>query len=76
MTLKAGQYVRHSKYGNGTIVERDEDHTTVDFDAFGVKKFVTSLAAFEVAEGVAPKRKRAGAKRRAKAAAAGAAEAE
>jgi len=75
MTFKAGQYVRHSKYGNGTIVERDEDRTTVDFDAFGVKKFVTSLAAFEVAEGVAPKRKRAGGKRRAKAAAAGAAEA-
>ena len=53
-------------------MERDEDRTTVDFDAFGVKKFVTSLAAFEVAEGVAPKKKRAGGKRRAKAVAAGA----
>ncbi len=75
MTFKAGQYIRHSKYGNGTIVERDEDRTTVDFDTFGVKKFVTSLAAFEVAEGVAPKRKRI-IRRRAKAAAAGAAGAE
>lgn len=75
MTFKAGQYIRHSKYGNGTIVERDEDRTTVDFDTFGVKKFVTSLAAFEVAEGVAPKRKRI-TRRRAKAAAAGAAGAE
>ena len=58
MSLKAGQYVHHSKYGNGTIVERDEERTTVDFDSFGVKKFVTSLAAFEVAEGEAPKKKR------------------
>ena len=70
MTFKAGQYVRHSKYGNGTIVELDEDRTTVDFDTAGMKKFVTSLAAFEVAEGEAPKKKRAAAKRRAKAAAA------
>lgn len=70
MTFKAGQYVRHAKYGNGTIVERDEERTTVDFDAFGLKKFVTSIAAFEAAEGVAPKRKRVGGKRRAKAAAA------
>src|ERR1051325_6815030 len=66
MTFKAGQYIRHAKYGNGTIVERTEDRTTVDFDTAGVKKFVTSLAAFEVAEGEAPKRKRASARRRAK----------
>ncbi len=70
MTLKAGQYIRHSKYGNGTIVERDDDRTVVDFDTVGVKKFVTSLAAFEVAEGEAPKKKRAAARRRAKAASA------
>lgn len=66
MNFKPGQYIRHSKYGNGTIVERDEDRTTVDFDSFGVKKFVTSIAAFEVAEGEAPKKKRS-VRRRAKA---------
>jgi hypothetical protein len=66
MNFKAGQYVRHSKYGNGTIVERNEDRTTVDFDIAGVKKFVTSLAAFEIAEGEAPKRKRASSRRRTK----------
>ncbi len=66
MNLKAGQYIRHSKYGCGTIVERDEDRTTVDFDTFGVRKFVTALAAFEVAQGEAPKKKRAVSKRRAK----------
>ncbi len=69
MNLKAGQYIRHAKYGCGTIVERNDERTTVDFDTAGVKKFVTSLAAFEVAEGVAPKKKRAPAKRRAKVAA-------
>ena len=70
MGLKAGQYIRHSKYGTGTIVELDEDRTTVDFDTAGVKKFVTSLATFEIAEGQAPKKKRAPAKRGAKALAA------
>jgi hypothetical protein len=68
MNLKAGQYIRHSKYGCGTIVERDDDRTTVDFDTFGVRKFVTSLAAFEVAQGEAPKKKRVAGKRRTKAA--------
>ena len=58
MTLKAGQYIKHSKYGCGTIVERDEYRTTIDFDTFGVRKFVTAMAAFELAQGEAPKKKR------------------
>lgn len=66
MNLKPGQYIRHMKYGCGTIVERNEDRTTVDFDTAGVRKFVTSLAAFEAAEGEAPKKKRAAGKRRLK----------
>jgi hypothetical protein len=66
MTLKAGQYIRHSKYGCGTIVERDEDRTLVDFDTAGLKKFVTSIACFEIAEGEAPKKRRSSARRRAK----------
>ncbi|MGH9407155.1 MAG: hypothetical protein ACRD3D_15150 [Terriglobia bacterium] len=68
MTLKTGQYIRHPKYGCGTIVERDENRTVVDFDTAGVKKFVTSIAIFEIAEGVAPKKRRASPRRRAKAA--------
>ena len=66
MNLKAGQYIRHSKYGCGTIVERDDDRTTVDFDTFGVRKFVTAMAAFELAQGEAPKKKHVTGKRRAK----------
>jgi len=66
MSLKPGQYVRHAKYGCGTVVTRDDDRTTVDFDTAGLKLFVTSLAAFEVAAGEAPKKKRPAARRRAK----------
>jgi len=58
MTFKVGQYVRHTKYGNSIIVERDDDRTTVDFDTAGVRKFVTAMASFEIAEGEAPKKKR------------------
>lgn len=58
MSLKAGQYIRHAKYGLGTIVTRDEERTTVDFDTAGVKIFVTSLATFEPAEGQSPRKKR------------------
>lgn len=67
MTLKTGQYIKHAKYGCGTIVERDEDRTLVDFDTAGLKKFVTSIACFEIAEGEAPKKRRLSARRRAKA---------
>jgi hypothetical protein len=66
MAFKTGQYIRHAKYGCGTIVERDDDRTTVDFDTAGVRKFVTSLAAFEIAEGES-KKKRTNGKRRSKA---------
>jgi hypothetical protein len=66
MGFKTGQYVRHAKYGCGTIVNRDDDRTTVDFDTAGLKKFVTALAAFEMAEGEAPKKRRTSTRRRTK----------
>jgi len=69
MNLKPGQYIRHFKYGNGTIVERDEERIKIDFDTAGEKIFVTSMATFEIAEGEAPKKKRPAARRRAKVAA-------
>jgi hypothetical protein len=68
MSLKPGQYVRHAKYGCGTIVTRDSERTTVDFDTAGLKMFVTAMAAFEMAEGQAPVKKRAAGRRRVKAA--------
>ncbi len=57
MKLKRGQYVRHSKYGWGTIVERDGNQTMVYFRNVGIKKFATSLAAFALIGGEAPKKK-------------------
>lgn len=58
MAFKIGQYVHHMKYGNGIIVDRDDERTTIDFDTAGLRKFVTSIASFEAAEGEAPKKKR------------------
>ncbi len=58
MELKTGQYIQHFKYGLGTIVSRDEEHTQVDFDTAGMKTFITSIAVFEAAEGQSPRRKR------------------
>ena len=69
MNLKPGQYIRHAKYGCGTVVTRDNERTTVDFDTAGMKMFVTALAAFEMAEGQPPVKKRPSTRRRAKAAA-------
>ena len=53
MKLKAGQYVRHSKYGWGTIVEGDAKRTMVYFRNVGIKRVVTSLSAFAVIGGQA-----------------------
>jgi len=57
--LLAGQYVKHFQYGCGVITESSMDRTTIDFDAHGTKKFVTSLMVVEPAEGTPPKRRRA-----------------
>ncbi len=64
--LEAGQYIKHFQYGCGVITESSSERTTIDFDAHGIKKFVTSLMVVEPADGVPPKRRRA---KRAKAAA-------
>lgn len=59
MKLTQGQYVRHSKYGWGTILESQADHTTVYFRSVGVRKLTTSEAVFQVVEDrVALKRRR------------------
>jgi hypothetical protein len=55
----AGQYIKHFQYGCGVITEFTQDRTTIDFDAHGIKKFVTSLMVIEPAEGTPPKRRRA-----------------
>jgi len=51
MTLKKGQYVRHAKYGWGTIVEHDSRETLVYFRTIGLKKLPAALALFSNVEG-------------------------
>jgi PcrA/UvrD helicase-like protein len=46
VTLKKGQYVRHAKYGWGTVVEHDSRKTTVYFRRIGLKKLPAALALF------------------------------
>lgn len=41
MRLKRGQYVRHSKDGWGTILERSDNQTTVYFRTIGIKRLAT-----------------------------------
>ena len=50
MKLKTGQYVRHSKFGWGTILERDPRFTTVYFTRIGVTKRIEAPAVFQVVE--------------------------
>lgn len=57
MKLKQGQYVRHSKYGWGTVIEQDGNQTTVFFHTVGVRKFSPSQANFEVVESKTTKKK-------------------
>jgi hypothetical protein len=63
--LPEGQYIKHFQYGCGVVTESDAERTTIDFDLFGIKKFVTSLMVVDPAEGTPPKRPRG--KRRKKA---------
>jgi hypothetical protein len=37
----------HGDYGPGTITEQDIYHTLIDFDAHGVRRFVTSKVVLE-----------------------------
>jgi len=41
--LAEGQAVRHEQYGTGIVTESNTERTTIDFDDYGVKKFVTSI---------------------------------
>ena len=57
MKLEFGQYVRHGKYGCGTIVEVDGSRTMVYFRNVGIKKFDTYTTAFDLIGGTTQKEK-------------------
>ncbi len=50
MKLKEGQYVRHSKFGWGTILACDRRYTMVHFYRVGIRKLTVSEAVFQVVE--------------------------
>jgi hypothetical protein len=57
--LAEGLYIKHFQYGCGVVTDSNGERTTIDFDAHGIKKFVTSMMVVEPAEGTPPKRPRA-----------------
>jgi len=57
MELKAGQSVRHSRYGWGKILECNDVQTMVCFSTVGIKRFSTSQTFLAAVEDLAPKKK-------------------
>lgn len=49
-----GDRVVQANYGAGTIVEMDVHHTVIDFDAHGLRRFVTSRVVLEPTSEAAP----------------------
>jgi hypothetical protein len=56
--LQIGAYIKHFQYGLGVVTESDSEHTDIDFDIHGMKKFVTTIMVVERAEGTPPSRRR------------------
>lgn len=61
--LAEGQNIRHIQYGMGVVTQSNSERTTIDFDEFGTKKFVTSIWSAEMVgeappAGTRPKRRR------------------
>jgi hypothetical protein len=46
--LAEGQSIRHVQYGMGVVTQSNSERTTIDFDEFGMKKFVTSIWSAEM----------------------------
>jgi hypothetical protein len=51
-----GDRVTQARYGAGTIVEVDDDHTVIDFDEHGVRKFVNRIVTLTRSTEPAPPR--------------------
>lgn len=49
-----GDRVVQANYGAGTIVEMDVHHTVIDFDAHGLRRFITSRVVLEPTSEAAP----------------------
>lgn len=58
MKLKSGQYVRHSKYGWGTIMDHDAEQTLVCFRRIGIMRLQGDSATFVAVGGETRKKNR------------------
>ena len=72
--FKESQYLKHAQYGFGVVTESDMERTTIDFEAHGKKKFVTSMVQVELVDGDPPKAARGSRRKKAAVAKAPAAE--
>ena len=61
--VKPGDRVLQPQYGAGTVTEVTDERTVIDFDDYGVRKFVSHLVSLTLTERPAPERP---ARRRAK----------
>lgn len=56
--LQKGDYIKHFQYGLGVVTGSNPEHTDIDFDLHGMKKFVTTIMVVELAEGTPPSRRK------------------
>ncbi len=61
--LQEGQAIKHEQYGMGVVTASDPERTSIDFEDYGPKLFVTSLMTAELvgeapASYTKPKRRR------------------
>jgi hypothetical protein len=57
--LQKGAYVKHFQYGLGVATDSNDEHTHIDFDVHGMKKFMTAIVVLEHAQGALPRRRKA-----------------
>jgi hypothetical protein len=54
--VKPGDRVLQPQYGAGTVTEVSDDRTVIDFDEYGIRKFVSHLVSLTLTERPAPER--------------------
>jgi hypothetical protein len=57
--LPEGIHIRHFQYGLNVMTASDAERTSIDFDLYGMKKFVSSIEVVQFAEGTPPKQRHA-----------------
>lgn len=48
--LPKGAHVKHFQYGFGIVTESDAEYTKIDFDLYGMKRFLTTIMVVEQSE--------------------------